>query len=154
MAPCLSPFPHPRPTPAAPACRLARALELIQALVRMNTVSDNSNLELIHFVRDELARLGVASRITTNAGKTKANLFATLGEGKPAGVILSGHTDTVPWDGQDWTLDPLSARHRGAGRLYGRGSCDTKGFIGMALAHAERLPEQPGALRGAPGAEL
>ena len=101
----------------------------------MNTVSDNSNLELIHFVRDELARLGVASRITTNAGKTKANLFATLGEGKPAGIILSGHTDTVPWDGQDWTLDPLSAALED-GRLYGRGSCDMKGFIGMALAHA------------------
>jgi acetylornithine deacetylase len=111
------------------------ALQLIQSLVRMNTVSDNSNLELIHFVRDELARLGVASRITTNAGKTKANLFATLGEGKPAGIILSGHTDTVPWDGQDWTLDPLSAAVKD-GRLYGRGSCDMKGFIGMALAHA------------------
>lgn len=111
------------------------ALQLIQSLVRMNTVSDNSNLELIHFVRDELKKLGVASRITTNAGKTKANLFATLGEGKPAGIILSGHTDTVPWDGQDWTLDPLSAAVKD-GRLYGRGSCDMKGFIGMAVAHA------------------
>ena len=131
----------PSSLPSSPATPTAlpdvspRALELIQALVRMNTVSDNSNLELIHFVRDELARLGVASRITTNAGKTKANLFATLGEGKPAGIILSGHTDTVPWDGQDWTLDPLSAALED-GRLYGRGSCDMKGFIGMALAHA------------------
>ena len=77
-----------------------RALALAQTLVRMDTVSRNSNLELIHFVRDELLRLGVASRLTWNADKTKANLFATLGEGKPAGVILSGHTDTVPWDGQ------------------------------------------------------
>ena len=112
-----------------------RALQLIQTLVRMNTVSHNSNLALIHFVRDELRQLGVASRITTNAEKTKANLFATLGEGKSAGVILSGHTDTVPWEGQDWTLDPLSATIRD-GKLYGRGSCDMKGFIGMALAHA------------------
>ena len=111
------------------------ALQLIQTLVQMNTVSCNSNLTLIHFVRDELRKLGVASRITTNRDNTKANLFATLGEGKPAGIILSGHTDTVPWDGQDWTLDPLSAAIHD-GRLFGRGSCDMKGFIGMALAHA------------------
>ena len=113
----------------------ARALELAQALVRIDTVSANSNLTLIHLVRDELARLGVASRLTFNAEKTKANLFATLGEGKPAGVILSGHTDTVPWDGQDWSADPLSATVRD-GRLYGRGSADMKGFIAIALAHA------------------
>jgi acetylornithine deacetylase len=112
-----------------------RALQLIQTLVQMNTVSHNSNLALIHFVRDELQKLGVASRITFNADKTKANLFATLGEGKPAGIILSGHTDTVPWDGQDWSVDPLSATLRD-GKLYGRGSCDMKGFIGTALAHA------------------
>ncbi|SFV03916.1 acetylornithine deacetylase [Polaromonas sp. YR568] len=127
--------PSPTLTPATLPAVSPHALQLIQALVRMNTVSDNSNLELIHFVRDELKKLGVASRITTNAAKTKANLFATLGEGKPAGIILSGHTDTVPWDGQDWTLDPLSAAIKD-GRLYGRGSCDMKGFIGMALAHA------------------
>jgi acetylornithine deacetylase len=85
------------------------SLELAQTLVRMNTVSTHSNLELIDFARDHLARLGVRSRLTYNADKTKANLFATLGAGKPAGVIVSGHTDTVPWDGQDWSLDPLSA---------------------------------------------
>ncbi|HZY20046.1 MAG TPA: acetylornithine deacetylase [Ramlibacter sp.] len=113
-----------------------RALELAQTLVRINTVSANSNLPLIHFVRDELHKLGVRSRLTYNAERTKANLFATLGEGKPAGVILSGHTDTVPWDGQDWSVDPLSAAVRD-GKLYGRGSADMKGFIGLALAQAE-----------------
>ena len=112
-----------------------RALELAQALVRMDTVSARSNLALIHFIRDELKRLGVASRLTYNADKTKANLFATLGAGKPAGIILSGHTDTVPWDGQDWSADPLSAAVQG-GRLYGRGSADMKSFIAIALAHA------------------
>jgi len=111
------------------------ALQLIQTLVRMNTVSHQSNLALIDFVQSELRQLGVASRLTFNAARTKANLFATLGEGKAAGIILSGHTDTVPWDGQDWTHDPLSATVHN-GRLYGRGSCDMKGFIGMALAHA------------------
>jgi len=113
-----------------------QALALAQELVRMNTVSANSNLELIHFVRDALRTLGVTSRLTFNADKTKANLFATLGEGKPAGVILSGHTDTVPWDGQDWTVDPLSAEVQD-GRLYGRGSADMKSFIALALANAQ-----------------
>ena len=115
-----------------------RALDLAQTFVRMNTVSENSNLTLIHFVRDELARLGVKSRLTFNAEKTKANLFATLGEGKPAGLILSGHTDTVPWDGQDWSADPLSAQVSD-GKLFGRGSADMKSFIAIALAHAEQF---------------
>ena len=114
------------------------ALELAQTLVRMNTVSHRSNLELIHFIRDNLAQLGVKSRLTWNADKTKANLFATLGEGKPAGVILSGHTDTVPWDGQDWSMDPLGAVVQD-GRLFGRGSADMKAFIGIAISQAEQF---------------
>lgn len=131
-----------------------RSLELAQTLVRMNTVSANSNLELIDFARDHLAGLGVRSRLTYNADKTKANLFATLGAGKKAGVIVSGHTDTVPWDGQDWSIDPLSATvqdwpqagHEGEAvhaepRLYGRGSADMKSFIAIALANAERFIE-------------
>ncbi|GKT14095.1 acetylornithine deacetylase [Acidovorax sp. SUPP2522] len=112
------------------------ALSLAQTLVRMNTVSQNPNLALIDFVQQALARLGVKCRVTHNASKTKANLFATLGEGKPAGIILSGHTDTVPWDGQDWTFDPLGATVQD-GRLYGRGSADMKAFIAIALAQAE-----------------
>ena len=120
----------------------AHALELAQTLVRMNTVSHHSNLELIHFIRDHLAHLGVNSRLSFNADKTKANLFATLGEGKPAGVILSGHTDTVPWDGQDWSVDPLGAVVQDGPEgpsLYGRGSADMKAFIGVALSQAERF---------------
>ena len=102
------------------------ALQWVQSLLRMNTVSQNSNLELIHFVRDELKRLGVTSRLSYNADKSKANLFATLGENKPAGIILSGHTDTVPWDGQDWSVPPLGAllKEGPEPRLYGRGSAD------------------------------
>ncbi|VWX60433.1 Acetylornithine deacetylase [Burkholderiales bacterium 8X] len=131
-----------------------RALEFAQLLVRMNTVSANSNLELIGFARDHLAGLGIRSRLTYNADKTKANLFATLGAGKPAGIILSGHTDTVPWDGQQWSVDPLSAivqdwpdaDHDGEHvlpepRLYGRGSADMKSFIALALANAEHFVE-------------
>ena len=129
-----------------------RSLEFAQMLVRMNTVSAHSNLELIDFARDHLAGLGVRSRLTYNADRTKANLFATLGAGKPAGVIVSGHTDTVPWDGQAWSIDPLSAivqdwPQEGLDdeavivepRLYGRGAADMKGFIAIALANAERF---------------
>jgi acetylornithine deacetylase len=132
----------------------SRSLDFAQTLVRMNTVSAHSNLELIDFARDHLAGLGVRSRLTYNADKTKANLFATLGAGKPAGVIVSGHTDTVPWDGQDWSVDPLSAlvqdwpqdEHDGEAmqvepRLYGRGSADMKSFIAIALANAQRFIE-------------
>ncbi|WP_431274113.1 acetylornithine deacetylase [Variovorax ureilyticus] len=131
-----------------------RSLELAQTLVRMNTVSTRSNLELIDFVRDHLAGLGIRSRLTYNADKTKANLFATLGAGKKAGVILSGHTDTVPWDGQAWSVDPLSAivqdwpqtdadaeRVVDEPRLYGRGSADMKSFIAVALANAGHFIE-------------
>ena len=117
-----------------------RALELAQSLVRINTVSANSNLALIHLVRDELQRLGVASRLTWDADRQKANLFATLGEGKPAGIILSGHTDTVPWEGQDWSVDPLGAVVEG-GKLYGRGSADMKSFIAVCVANAGRILE-------------
>ncbi|RYF15931.1 MAG: acetylornithine deacetylase [Comamonadaceae bacterium] len=117
-----------------------RALELARTLVGFNTVSAHSNLALIHCIRDELARLGVKSRLSYNADRTKANLFATLGEGKPAGVILSGHTDTVPWDGQAWSVDPLGGVVRD-GRLYGRGAADMKGFIATAVAHAKLFLE-------------
>ena len=117
-----------------------QSLALAQALVRMNTVSANSNLQLIDLAQSHLAALGVKSRITYNAERTKANLFATLGEGKPAGVIISGHTDTVPWDGQDWSVDPLSATVRDE-RLYGRGSADMKSFIAIALSNAGRFLE-------------
>ena len=99
-----------------PLTPTALTLETARTLVRMNTVSRNSNLELIHFVRDELARHGVASRLTFDDTGTKANLFATIGAGKPAGVVVSGHTDTVPWDNQDWSVDPLGADVRD-GRL-------------------------------------
>jgi len=116
------------------------ALSLARDLVRMDTRSHCSNLELIHHARDLLAAAGIRSRLTFNADRTKANLFATLGEHKPAGVILSGHTDTVPWDGQAWSHDPLSATVQD-GRLYGRGSADMKSFIAVALAHARTLAE-------------
>jgi acetylornithine deacetylase len=109
-----------------------------QRLLRFNTVSHESNLPLIECIADHLRTLGVPLRLTYDAARRKANLFATLGPGKPGGVVLSGHTDTVPWDGQAWTLDPMGAGLRD-GRLYGRGSADMKSFIGLAVAQARAL---------------
>jgi acetylornithine deacetylase len=118
----------------------SRSLSLAQQLIQINTVSRNSNLPLIELAAEHLRALGVDVRVTYNFDKTKANLFATLGAGKPAGLILSGHTDTVPWDGQDWTIDPLGAEIKD-GKLYGRGSADMKGFIAIALAQAKAYLE-------------
>jgi len=109
------------------------ALAWAQRLVRFNTVSSASNLPLIECIADHLRTLGVPLRLTWDEERRKANLFATLGAGKPGGLVLSGHTDTVPWDGQAWTVDPLSAELRN-GRLYGRGSADMKGWIGLVVA--------------------
>jgi acetylornithine deacetylase len=121
----------------------AAALEWAQRLVRFDTISDHSNLPLIECIADHLRSLGVPLRLTWDDERRKANLIATLGAGKPAGIVLSGHTDTVPWDGQAWTEDPLSATVRD-GRLYGRGSADMKGWIGLVVAQAARWLEADG----------
>ena len=118
----------------------AAALEWAQRLVRFNTVSHQSNLALIECIADHLRTLGVEPRLTWDDERRKANLVATLGAGKPGGVVLSGHTDTVPWDGQDWSLDPLGGEVRD-GRLWGRGSADMKGWIGIAVAQARAFLE-------------
>ncbi len=112
------------------------ALAWAQRLVRMDTRSHLSNLPLIECIADHLRSLQVPIRLTYDDTHTKANLFATLGAGKPAGVVLSGHTDTVPWEGQAWTLEPLSAQVQD-GRLYGRGSADMKAFIGLVVAQTQ-----------------
>lgn len=116
------------------------ALAWAQRLVRMNTVSHQSNLVLIECIADHLRALGVEPRLTWDDDRRKANLVATLGAGKPGGVVLSGHTDTVPWDGQDWTVDPLAGEIRD-GRLYGRGSADMKGWIGIVVAQSRAFLE-------------
>jgi acetylornithine deacetylase len=114
------------------------ALAWVQRLVRFDTVSRHSNLPLIECIADHLRTLRVPIRLTYDAERRKANLFATLGEGKPDGVILSGHTDTVPWDGQAWTREPLDPAVQGD-KLFGRGSADMKGFIGTVVAQTARL---------------
>lgn len=113
----------------------ARATAILGRLVAFDTTSRDSNLALIEHVEMMLADLGVASHRVMNGEGSKANLYATLGPSVPGGVVLSGHTDVVPVDGQAWTSDPFVLTRRGD-RLYGRGTCDMKGFIALALAAA------------------
>lgn len=113
-------------------------LDMIKRLVAFDTTSRNSNLELIDFVAAYLGDHGVASRLVFNDDKTKANLYATLGPQRPGGVVLSGHTDVVPVDGQDWRTDPFEAVEKD-GRLYGRGTADMKSFFAVALALVPRF---------------
>ncbi len=118
----------------------AAARDLLERLIAFRTVSRDSNLGLIEWVRDHLAKLGASTRLTYDESGKKANLFATLGAGASPGLVLSGHTDVVPVDGQSWDTDPFTAVERD-GKLYARGSADMKGFIAVALAHAPRFLE-------------
>jgi acetylornithine deacetylase len=108
-------------------------MDMIRRLVAFDTTSRNSNLELIGFVSDYLQSLGVSSQLVHDASRTKANLYATLGPTDRPGIALSGHTDVVPVDGQDWSSDPWTITQRD-GRLYGRGTCDMKSFVAVVLA--------------------
>jgi acetylornithine deacetylase len=116
----------------------AASRKMIERLIAFNTVSRESNMGLIEWVRDYLKGFGATSRLTYDAAGKKANLFATLGESKKPGLILSGHTDVVPVDGQNWDSDPFVATERDA-KLYARGSADMKGFIGIILAQAPKF---------------
>ncbi|ESR23923.1 Acetylornithine deacetylase [Lutibaculum baratangense AMV1] len=103
-------------------------------LIGFPTVSADGNLALIAYASAALDAIGAHTRTTLDASGTKANLFATIGPDTDGGIVLSGHTDVVPADGE-WTGDPFVAHEEG-GRIYGRGACDMKGFIACALAMA------------------
>jgi len=112
-------------------------VQMIERLVAFDTTSRESNLDLIAFVAEYLGSHGVNSTLIHNAERTKANLYATIGPAEVGGVVLSGHTDVVPVDGQDWHSDPFTVKAEG-GRLYGRGTADMKSFSAVVLA---LLPE-------------
>ena len=116
----------------------AELLAMLERLIAFPTVSKDSNLGLIEWTRDYLAGLGATSRLTYDATGKKANLFATLGEGSRPGLVLSGHTDVVPVEGQAWDTDPFKATVIGD-KLYGRGSADMKGYIATALVMAPKF---------------
>lgn len=112
---------------------MTRARAILERLIAFDTTSRNSNLALIEWVENYLAEHGVAANRVGNAEGTKSNLFATIGPPVEGGVIMSGHTDVVPVDNQEWTSDPWVSSEEG-GKLYGRGTSDMKSFIALTLA--------------------
>ncbi len=114
------------------------ARDILARLISFDTTSRGSNLELIGWVEAYLDGLGVPHRRVPNADGSKSNLLATIGPAVAGGVVLSGHTDVVPVDGQPWSTDPFTLTQKGE-RLFGRGTCDMKGFLALALAAAPEL---------------
>ncbi|MEX2449487.1 MAG: acetylornithine deacetylase [Rhodospirillales bacterium] len=108
-------------------------IESIRRLIEFDTVSSKSNLALIEYIADYLDGFGIESTLVFNEDKTKANLIAALGPIRPGGIVLSGHTDVVPVEGQAWESDPFTVLEKD-GKLYGRGTTDMKSFIALALA--------------------
>lgn len=115
---------------------LPRALVHLERLIAFDTTSRNSNLALLDYADAELVRCGASTERVFDDGRTKANLIGSIGPEVEGGVVLSGHTDVVPVDGQPWTSDPWALTDKGDGRLYGRGTADMKGFLALALAAA------------------
>ena len=118
------------------------AVELIERLIAFDTTTRNSNLELINFVAGYLDEYNVPYHVTHNDERNKGNLHAVIGPADVPGIVLSGHTDVVPVDGQAWDTDPFQVSRRDE-RLYGRGTADMKGFIATALSMVPALTETP-----------
>jgi len=115
------------------AGRRLSSTDLLAKLISFDTTSRNSNIPLIEFVESYLADLGVSSIRVDYESDHKTNLYATIGPDIDGGIVLSGHTDVVPVDGQAWSSDPFVMREHD-GLLFGRGAADMKGFIAVALA--------------------
>ena len=118
-----------------------KVIELIKKLISFDTTSRNSNLDLIKFIEDYLTSHGIESTLIYNEGEGKANLYATLGDPTKSGVMLSGHTDVVPVDGQNWDTDPFKVVEKD-GKLFGRGTSDMKSFIALVLAYVPKFLER------------
>ena len=117
-----------------------RSVALLEQLIAFDTTSRNSNLNLIRFVCDYLDKLGVSCDLDFDETKAKANLYATIGPQNQAGIALSGHTDVVPVDGQNWDTDPFHLESKGS-RLYARGTADMKAFIAVCLTLVPQMLE-------------
>lgn len=110
-------------------------VEILNALIGFPSVSSESNLDIVSFIEELLARQQIASRRIPDASGRKSSLLATIGPEDRAGIVLSAHTDVVPVDGQNWTSPPFTATTRDS-RIVGRGATDMKGFVACVLAHA------------------
>ncbi|TIP83830.1 MAG: M20/M25/M40 family metallo-hydrolase, partial [Mesorhizobium sp.] len=117
-------------------------LSVLGALVDFDTTSRNSNLPLIAWIEARLTALGAHCERVLDESGTKATLWATFGPENVPGIVLSGHTDTVPVDGQDWNYPPHSMTEEGE-RLYGRGTSDMKGFLACCVAMAPMIAQAP-----------
>jgi acetylornithine deacetylase len=120
----------------------ADTVRILSSLIGFSTTFEDSNLDLIDWITQELHAQGIEARLIYDADKRKANLFATIGPPSDGGIILSGHTDVVSVRTQDWSTDPFKAS-LSASRIYGRGACDMKGFIASVLAHIPRWKDLP-----------
>jgi len=115
---------------------------MLARLVSFDTTSRGSNLELVSFVEDYVAGWGLKARRIPNPEGTKSNLLISIGPDVPGGIILSGHTDVVPVDGQDWHTNPFEMVEKD-GRFYGRGTSDMKAFSAVILALVPEFVRQP-----------
>ena len=116
--------------------------EILERLVAFDTVSSRPNIALMTYVRELLENAGLAVTLIPDAGGGKANLFASTGPSASGGVMLSGHTDVVPVEGQAWTHPPF-ALSESQGRLYGRGTADMKGFVACAIDAMVKAARRP-----------
>ncbi len=107
--------------------------KILSQLLAFDTVSSKPNMALMQYVQQVLSDAGITSQLIPNQHETKANLYATVGPAGLGGVMLSGHTDVVPVEGQSWTVPPFALTEQD-GRLYGRGAADMKGFVACAIA--------------------
>src|SRR6202140_1030758 len=128
---------HPPAVAPSPAARA-----MIERLIAFKTVSRDSNMDLIEWVREYLHKLGAKTRLTHDATGKKANLFATLGDSPKPGLLLSGHTDVVPVDGQNWSTDPFVLTVR-EGKAFGRGTVDMKGFLACCISSFAAIAATP-----------
>ena len=122
------------------AGEIVGSVEMLRRLVAFDTTSRNSNLALIEYVQKYLQEHGIDSKLVPSEDGKKANLFATVGPNVKDGVVLSGHTDVVPVDGQPWDTDPWTLTLKD-GKYYGRGTCDMKAFYAIGLAMLPRVQE-------------
>ncbi len=120
----------------------ARSIAMLEKLVSFDTVSRNSNLAFIDFVSNLLKQHGIESRLVHNDDRTKANLLATIGPRVEGGVVLSGHTDVVPVDDQEWATNPFDVVEKD-GLLYGRGTADMKSFLAIILGALDQITAAP-----------
>lgn len=117
---------------------LDRSVDILRTLIAFPTVSSDTNLDLIDYLQERLECCGARCVRTSDPSGTKSNLFATLGPDANGGIMLSGHTDVVPVTDQDWATDPFEMVEKD-GKLFGRGTCDMKGFVAASIALAEML---------------